>query len=565
MKKMSSALIMVIENIKSSIRDALSSAISAELILHNEIPDINIEIPANRKNGDLSSNIALVSAKMFKSSPKKIADIIVSDLKSLNSLISKVEIAGPGFINFFLTQEFYTKVLEEIDYFGPKFGQSNIGNGKKVMVEFVSANPTGPMHMGNARIGALGDCLAAVLDAVGYDVWREFYINDAGSQIEKFGKSLEARYLQIYKDSVPFPEDGYQGDDIKELAKEFADKHGESFLNTNQDERKKELVKFALPKNIEKMHKDMMKYKINFDNWFNESDLHKNGEIQEIIDTLNKRGYTYKSDGALWYRASLFGSEKDEVLVRNNGIPTYFAADIAYHKNKLQERKFDLCIDILGADHHGHVARMKGAMKALGLEPDKLHILLVQLVRLIKDGEVVRMSKRTGKAIQLSDLLDEVSSDAARFIFNMYEADSSMDFDLDLAVKKDSENPVYYVQYAYARICSIFNSCDKEFLNNIKSKKVNLSLLESEEEKELIFHMSILTLELIKAAKNFDPTKITRYLITLANLFHKFYTVHKVIIKDTELMYARLSLCGYVRTVIKNILDMFKISAPEKM
>ncbi len=499
-KKMSNTLIMVIENIKSSVRDALSGAISDGLISCPEFPDINIEIPANRKNGDLSTNIAMTSAKIFKSSPHKVADIIVSRLKYLNTLVDKVEIAGPGFINFFLTQEFYSKVLEEIDYLGPKFGRSNIGSGKKVMVEFVSANPTGPMHIGNARGGVLGDCLAAVLEAVGYDVWREFYVNDAGNQIEKFGKSLDVRYRQIFEgeDSLPFPEDGYQGDDIKDLAKEFAEKYSDSFLDKDDRERKDALIKFALPKNIEKMHEDMHKYRINFDNWFSESDLHKNGEVKEVIDILKQKGYTYEMDGALWYRASLFGAEKDEVLIRRNGIPTYFAADVAYHKNKLQSRNFDLCIDILGADHHGHVARMEGAIKALGIESDKLHILLFQLVRLLKDGEVLRMSKRTGKAIQLSDLLDEVNTDAARFMFNMYEPSSSMDFDLDLAVKKDSENPVYYVQYAYARICSIFNSCGKKFYDDIQNKKIDFSVLESKEEKELIFHMSTLAMELIK-------------------------------------------------------------------
>lgn len=564
---MSNTLIMVIENIKSSVRDALSGAISDGLILCPKFPDINIEIPANRKNGDLSTNIAMTSAKIFKSSPHKVADIIVSRLKYLNTLVDKVEVAGPGFINFFLTQEFYSKVLEEIDYLGPKFGRSNIGSGKKVMVEFVSANPTGPMHIGNARGGVLGDCLAAVLEAVGYDVWREFYVNDAGNQIEKFGKSLDVRYRQIFEgeDSLPFPEDGYQGDDIKDLAKEFAEKYSDSFLDKDDRERKDALIKFALPKNIDKMHEDMHKYRINFDNWFSESDLHKNGEVKEVIDILKQKGYTYELDGALWYRASLFGAEKDEVLIRRNGIPTYFAADVAYHKNKLQSRNFDLCIDILGADHHGHVARMEGAIKALGIESDKLHILLFQLVRLLKDGEVLRMSKRTGKAIQLSDLLDEVNTDAARFMFNMYEPSSSMDFDLDLAVKKDSENPVYYVQYAYARICSIFNSCGKKFYDDIQNKKIDFSVLESKEEKELIFHMSTLAMELIKAAKSYDPTKITRYAITLANLFHKFYTVNKVITEDPLLMNARLALCGYVRTVIKNILDMFKITAPQKM
>ncbi len=564
---MSNVLVMVIENIRSSIRDALNSAVSSGILPLTETPAINVEIPADRKNGDLSSNIALISSKIFKMPSPKIAKIVVSDLKSLNSLIEKVEIAGPGFINFFLTQEFYTKVLEEVDYLGAKFGRSNIGNGKKVMVEFVSANPTGPMHMGNARIGAFGDCLAAVLEANGYDVFREFYINDAGNQIDKFARSLDARYKQKFlgEELVPFPEDGYHGDDIKSLAEKFANVRGSSFIEKDEKERKKALSDFALPINIEKMKKDLLRYKIKFDNWFCESDLYKNGEVDDVINTLKTKGYTYEADGALWYKATLFGSEKDEVLVRNNGIPTYFAADIAYHRNKLIKRKFDLCIDIVGADHHGHVARMQGAMAALGIDPERLQILLVQLVRLVKGKEVIKMSKRSGTAVYLSDLLDEVSSDAARFIFNMYEAGGAMDFDLDLAVKSDAENPVYYVQYAHARICSIFNLCAKELIENMNNKNLDFSLLDTKEERELIFHMATLTTDMIRSAKNYDPTKITRYVITLANLFHKFYSTCKVMCDDPAIMYARLSLCGYVRTIIRNILNMFNISTPEKM
>lgn len=565
---MSNAFIMLTENIKSSIRDALNNAMINGIIAATDIPDINVEIPANRNNGDLSSNIAMTSAKIFKISPHKIAEIIVSDLKSLSNSINKVEIAGAGFINFYLNQDFYGIVLKEINEREEYFGRSNIGKGKKVMVEFVSANPTGPMHMGNARIGAFGDCLSSILDAVGYNVHREFYVNDAGNQIEKFATSLDIRYQQIYKgeNSIELPETCYQGEDIKHLAKEFSDKYSDEFINKDENERKQALISFALPKNIEKMQKDMFKYKINFDKWFNESELYKNGEVKNIIDTLTKNGYTYEKEGALWYKASLFGAEKDEVLVRKNGIPTYFAADIAYHINKIKTRNFDLCIDVLGADHHGHVSRIKSAItEALGVDKKKLHILLIQLVRLIKDGEVIKMSKRTGKAIQLSNLIDEVSSDAARFIFNMYEAGSSMDFDLDIAVRQDSKNPVYYVQYAYARICSIIKSLDKEMIENIKEKRVNFSLLESKEEKELIFHMSILTDEIIRSAKSFDPTRITRYVITLANLFHKFYTEHKVLTDEPDIMYARIHLCICTKIVIKNILNMLKITTPENM
>lgn len=564
---MSSTLIMLIENIKSSIKDSLSNSMIKGLIPTIDLPNINIEIPSDRKYGDLSSNIALTSAKIFKIPPKKLANIILSDLRSLSSLICKYEIANSGFINFFLDTEFYSKVLEEADSLGSRFGRSNIGNGKKVLVEFISANPTGPMHIGNARGGALGDCLSEILDAAGYNVYREFYVNNAGNQIEKFGMSLDIRYQQIWKgeSSIKFPEDGYQGDDVKDLAQKFSDKYSDSFINEDESDRRKALIEFALPININNIKNDISKYKIEFNNWFYESDLYESGEVQKVIQKLKERGYTYELDGAIWYRATLFGSKKDEVLVRKNGIPTYFASDIAYHKNKIETRQFDLCIDILGADHHGHLERMMSAMNALGIDKTKLHIMIFQLVRIIKNGEVLRMSKRTGKSIQLSDLLDEVSTNSARFIFNMYDPNSNMDFDLDLAVKKDSQNPVYYVQYAYARICSIFNLCNSEMVKNIQNKNLDLSVLDSKEEKELIFHISTLTGEIINAAKHFDPTKITRYTIALANLFHKFYATHKILVDDPSTMYSRLFLCNCVRIVLKNVFNILNIDSPEKM
>lgn len=564
---MSSTLIMLIENIKSSIKDSLSNAMIRGEIPTIDLPEINIEIPSDRKYGDLSSNIAMASAKIFKMSPKKLANIILSDMRPLSSLIEKYEIAGSGFINFFFDTEFYSEVLNEANSLGKRFGKSNIGNGKKVIIEFISANPTGPMHIGNARGGALGDCLSEILDAAGYDVYREFYVNDAGNQIEKFGISLDIRYQQIWKgeNSIELPEDCYQGNDIKDLAQKFSEQYSNTFIEKNENERRKALIEFALPININNMKSDISKYKIKFDNWFYESDLYKSGEVQTVIEKLKERGYTYELDGALWYKATLFGAKKDEVLVRQNGIPTYFASDIAYHKNKIETRQFDMCINILGADHHGHVDRMINAMSALGIDKSRLHIMIFQLVRLVKDGETLRMSKRTGDSIQLSDLLEEVNSNSARFIFNMYEPNSDMDFDLDLAVKKDSQNPVYYVQYAYARICSIFNSCGIEMTENIKNKRLNLSVLNSKEEKDLIFHISTLTGGIIKASKYLDPTKITRYAITLANLFHKFYTAHKVLVDEPEIMYSRLFLCNCVRIVLKNIFDMLKIDAPEEM
>lgn len=554
--------------LKDSIKEAISIALKNKDLPEETIPEFDIEIPAERDHGDLSANVALMSAKKFKMPPRKIAEIILNNLKLDNNLILKSEIAGPGFINFFLNAKFFENTLKEIIKHGKDYGASDFGKGKRIMVEFVSANPTGPMHMGNARLGALGDCLASILDKVGYYVYKEFYVNDAGNQIEKFGLSLDVRYRQICngKDSVEMPEECYQGQDITDLAQEFFDIHGKKYVDESFDVRKKMLIDFALPKNIERMKKDMEKYKIIYDNWFYESKLHKNNEITNVIKILKKNGYTYTRKGCLWYKSSIFGSGKDDVLIRANGIPTYFAADIAYHYNKFITRKFDTCVDIWGADHHGHVERMKGVMEALGIDRDRLHVILVQLVRLLKNGEIVRMSKRTGKAIQLSDLLDEVGADSARFIFNTHESGSGMDFDLDLAVKQDSQNPVYYVQYAHARICSIFKKLD----SNVKdlysgSKDPDLSCLTQEIEKKLIFYMAMYPQELIKSAKNYDPTKITRYIINLATLFHKFYSSCKIVSEDSKLTVARLYICESVRIILKSILELMKVDAPESM
>ncbi len=554
--------------LKDSIKEAISIALKNKDLPEETIPEFDIEIPAERDHGDLSANVALMSAKKFKMPPRKIAEIILNNLKLDNNLILKSEIAGPGFINFFLNAEFFENTLKEIIKHGKNYGASDFGKGKRIMVEFVSANPTGPMHMGNARLGALGDCLASILDKVGYYVYKEFYVNDAGNQIEKFGLSLDVRYRQICngKDSVEMPEECYQGQDITDLAQEFFDIHGKKYVDESFDVRKKMLIDFALPKNIERMKKDMEKYKIIYDNWFYESKLHNNNEITKVIKILKKNGYTYTRKGCLWYKSSIFGSGKDDVLIRANGIPTYFAADIAYHYNKFITRKFDTCVDIWGADHHGHVERMKGVMEALGIDRDRLHVILVQLVRLLKNGEIVRMSKRTGKAIQLSDLLDEVGADSARFIFNTHESGSGMDFDLDLAVKQDSQNPVYYVQYAHARICSIFKKLDSDVKDLYSSSKdPDLSCLTQEIEKKLIFYMAMYPQELIKSAKNYDPTKITRYIINLATLFHKFYSSCKIVSEDSKLTVARLYICESVRIILKSILELMKVDAPESM
>lgn len=554
-------------NLRTLIIEAIGKAITAGQLPSEPIPDFTIEVPADRSHGDWAANVAMVSAKAFKLAPRKIAEAVASHIVLDSSYFKSCEIAGPGFLNFFLNEQFYVDVVKEVIAEGDNYGHSDFGQNKKVMIEFVSANPTGPMHMGNARGGALGDCLASVMSAAGYDVWREFYVNDAGNQIEKFGNSLEARYLQMYlgEENVPFPEDGYQGEDIKDRAAEFAAINGDKFIHVDSHIRQQALIEYALPHNIEKMQKDLKKYGITYDQWFLESTIHKNGELQETIEELTKRGYTYEKDGALWYKATEFGSDKDDVLVRQNGNPTYFAADIAYHRNKFVKRGFDLCIDIWGADHHGHVARMKGAMEALGLDSSKLDVILMQLVRLTQNGEVVRMSKRTGKAIQLGDLLDEVPVDSARFLFNMREANSQMEFDLDLAVKQDSQNPVYYVQYARARICSILKALAADGITPYPCTDEELRLLTAPAELELIRHLSAYTSEIIEAAKDYDPARITRYVITLATLFHKFYDACRVKGDNPHLTNARLTLCIATSTVICNVLNMFKISTPESM
>lgn len=563
---MTSTVTLAEQQLKDAVRKAALEAMAAGELPEAELPPVAVEIPGDRAHGDLASNIAMLSARAFHKAPRQIADILLSHLSLGGTYLERAETAGPGFLNFFLSPAFYAAAVAEILEQKDQYGRSDYGAGKKVMVEFVSANPTGPMHMGNARGGALGDCLASVLDAAGYDVWREFYINDAGNQIEKFGLSLEVRYLQLFLgDQAPeMPEDAYHGDDIREHARHYADEHGDTLVALPSDQRRKALVAYALPLNIEKMKADLLKYRIEYDQWFRESSLHDAGEVREVLDLLGQKGLTYEKDGALWYKASENGGEKDEVLVRANGTPTYFAADIAYHRNKFR-RGFDTCIDVWGADHHGHVARMKGAMDAVGLDGSKLQVVLIQLVRLMRDGEVVRMSKRSGKAIQLADLLDEVPVDAARFFFNLREANSRMDFDLDLAVEQSASNPVYYVQYAHARICSLFRNLQSEGVTLRPCSPEELSLLSAPEEKELIRHLAAYPGEIVAAAKDYDPARMTRYCMDLASLFHKFYNACRVKGEEEQLLQARLSLCAAARYTLKNALTLLKIDAPESM
>ena len=572
------------QQIRQVILDAMGKAVSAGTLPAEPVCDFKIEVPADNKNGDFSSNVAMMSTKAFRMNPRKIGEIILENIDLKGTYLARCEIAGPGFLNFYLSPSYYSAILKDVRECGKDYGRSSYGQGKKVNVEFVSANPTGPMHMGNARGGALGDCLAAIMDYAGYDVSREFYINDAGNQIEKFGLSLDIRYQQLYKgeDAVELPEDSYHGEDIKERAQEFANVYGDSYLGKSEDERRKALIDYALPKNIDNMKATLSKYRIEYDKWFNESIVHNDGELKDTIELLKNNGLTYEKDGALWYKNIEVQTKmllnqgktqdyidklelKDDVLIRANGNPTYFAADIAYHRNKLEVRKFDLAIDIWGADHHGHVARMKSALDAIGVDSTRLDVILMQLVRLTRNGEAVRMSKRTGKAITLVDLLEEIPVDASRFLFNMREAGSQMDFDLDLAVEQSSKNPVYYCQYAHARICSILKKLGNDGIEIRDCSAEELELLTDETEKDIIRHLASLTGEIVEAVKKYDPAKITRYTIELATLFHKFYNACRVVCDDESLMQARVYLCICVRDTIKNILNLLKIEAPESM
>lgn len=551
--------------LRNAIIDAMGRAMSAGELPLAPTPNFTIETPADRTNGDLASNVAMVSARAFKKAPRAIAEAITKYIELEGTNLDRFEIAGPGFINFFYGKQFYTSVIREIEEKGADYGKSDFGQGKRILVEFVSANPTGPMHIGNARGGALGDSLASVLSAAGYDVSREFYVNDAGNQIEKFATSLEIRYLQIYKDGIELPEDAYHGQDIIDHAKNFAEINGDKYVNAESSERRKALVNFALPKNIQGLENDLLKYRIKYDRWFRESTLHQSGAVKNIVELLKEKGHTYEQDGAIWFKATEFGADKDFVLVRSNGIPTYVVPDIAYHYDKLVTRGFDKAIDVLGADHHGYVPRLKAALTALGIDASRLDAVLMQMVRLVRNGEIVKASKRSGKAITLVTLLEEVPIDAARFFFNLREPNSHFDFDLDLAIEQSSQNPVYYVQYAHARICNIVKGLAENGITQRACTDEELALLTAPEEIELINKLASLTGEIITSAKTYDPARVTHYVYETATLFHKFYNACRVKGEDESLMQARLALCVATKTVIENVLTMFKITAPESM
>ncbi len=529
------------------------------------IPDFTVEIPGDISHGDFATNIAMVSARVFRKAPRQIAEALTAQMVLLGTSFDAVEVAGAGFINFTLGRRWFSASVQQALNAKENYGRTDYGQGKRMLVEFVSANPTGPMHIGNARGGALGDGIAAVLDWSGYESDREFYINDAGNQINKFGLSLDLRYQQLYRDGVEMPEDSYHGDDIVEHAKNFAAIHGDKYMSAPEEERRKALVEYALPINIKNLETDLAKYRIHYDRWFKESSLHADGSVDKVIKLLKEKGHTYEAEGATWFKATEFGADKDFVLVRSNGFPTYIVPDIAYHYDKLVTRGYDKAINVLGADHHGYVARMKAALQAIGIDPSRLDVVLMQMVNLVRDGQIIKASKRSGKAITLVTLLEEIPVDAARFYFNLREPNSQFDFDLDLAVEQSSQNPAYYVQYAHARICSIVAKLKSEGIEPRDVTLEELDLLVAPEEIELIRHLAKLPNEIVESAKAYDPAKMTRYALDLATLFHKFYNACKVLCGDEKLMQARLALCLAVRIALKNTLTILKIDAPETM
>ena len=575
------------QQVKETVMNALGRLVAEGKIEAVPLPAFNVERPADVSHGDFSCNAAMASAKALRNNPRAIGQMIADAAVLDGTVFETIEVAGPGFLNFFISPLWFNETVGEVISSGSDYGKTELGKGKRVLVEFVSANPTGPMHIGNARGGALGDSLSSVLQFAGYEVEREFYVNDAGNQIEKFGKSLSIRYMQIAdgnksdviasygdddvcrkifedEENFPMPEDVYKGVDIIEHAYNFYKINGDKFVNADEESRKSALVEYALPLNIDGLEKDLAKYRIVYDTWFRESSLHKSGAVKQIVDMLTEKGQTYEKDGAIWFKASDFGDDQDRVLVRANGIPTYFVPDIAYHYNKLVTRGFDKAIDILGADHHGYIARMKAALTALGVDASKLDIVIMQMVMLVRNGETVKLSKRSGKAITLSTLLDEVPIDAARFFFNLRDPNTHLEFDLELAIEESSNNPVFYVQYAHARICSILRRMEEEGTgySNIPVSELNFN---HPAELALIRHIAALPNCINEAAKDYNPSKITKYLCDLAQLFHKFYDNCKIKGEEENILQSRLSLCVATKTVFKNLLDLLKVDAPEKM
>ncbi|MNW49139.1 Arginine--tRNA ligase [compost metagenome] len=554
-----------LEQVNQNLKDAIIEAIvAAEIVGREEVPAIVLEVPKDKAHGDLATNAAMQLTRIAKKNPRQIAEALINQLDFSKAGIEKADIAGPGFINFTLGKSYLYPVLEQVYAQGENYGRTSKGSGQKIEVEFVSANPTGSLHLGHARGAAVGDALCNVFDFAGYEVTREYYINDAGNQVVNLSKSIEARYLQELGQDAEMPEDGYHGEDIRGFAKELVAEKGDSLLSFSTEERAAFLSKYGLEKELAKIKRDLERFRVGFDIWYSETSLYKNGLVEASLKDLRDKGQIFEQDGATWLRTTDFGDDKDRVLVKNDGTYTYLTPDIAYHRDKY-ERGYDQMINIWGADHHGYIPRMKAAMEAIGKDPNKLTVLIAQMVSLFQDGEKVKMSKRTGKAVTMVDLMDEVGVDAIRYFFTMRSMDSHLDFDMDLAISTSNENPVYYVQYAHARVCSIFRQAEEQGIAAPEPKDANLSKLTAEHEYNLLRKLGELPEEINLAADNYAPHRLVRYVYELAALFHSYYRAERVITEDAEQTAARLVLLGAVRTTIANVLRLIGVSAPDRM
>ncbi|WP_421382160.1 arginine--tRNA ligase [Bacillus salacetis] len=554
----------IAEQVQDKLRAEIKSAVlKAGLAAENQLPDVILETPKEKSHGDYSTNMAMQLARVAKKAPRMIADDIAANIDQEAASIEKIDIAGPGFINFFMKNEYLTELVPNILDAGDEYGRSDAGKGERINVEFVSANPTGDLHLGHARGASVGDSLCNVLDKAGYKVTREYYINDAGNQIHNLALSVEARYFQALGHDKAVPEDGYQGADIIGIGQQLADEFGDKYIEASEEERYKFFREYGLKYEMEKLKKDLEDFRVPFNVWYSETSLYENGKIDDALKALRDNNHVYEEGGATWFRSTELGDDKDRVLIKNDGTYTYLTPDISYHRDKF-ERGHDILINIWGADHHGYIPRMKAAIEALGYDREKLEVEVIQLVHLFKNGEKMKMSKRTGKAVTMRDLVDEVGLDAVRYFFAMRSADTHMDFDLDLAVSQSNENPVYYAQYAHARICSILRQAEEQGVSF--EEGADYSLLKAEKTIDLLKKLGDFPGIVADAAAKRTPHRVANYINELAAAFHSFYNAEKVLDKENmELTKARLSLIKAVRITMKNALKLIGVSAPEKM
>jgi arginyl-tRNA synthetase len=555
----------VLDSVKQTLKEEIvRSILAAGIVAEGELPDFVLEVPKEKAHGDFATNVAMQLTRIAKRNPRDIAQAIADNLQKDKAYVAHIDIAGPGFINFRMNKSFLYPIISQILEAGDKYGSVDIGRGQRVQVEFVSANPTGSLHLGHARGAAVGDALCNLLELAGYDVTREYYINDAGNQVLNLAKSLEARYRQALGLEAEMPEDGYYGEDIKQFAAELVAEQGDKLLQLSDEERLNYFRSYGLAKELDKIKRDLARFRVHFDEWFSETSIYESGAIDEVLAEIRAQGHIFEKDGATWLRTTTYGDDKDRVLIKNDGTYTYLTPDIAYHRDKYR-RGYDRIINIWGADHHGYIPRMKAAMSALGLDAGKLTVLIAQMVSLYQNGEKVKMSKRTGKAVTMEDLMDEVGVDPMRYFFTMRSMDSHLDFDMDLAVSKSNENPVFYVQYAHARICSIFRQAEEQGIAVPPNGQADLSLLTTEEEFDLLRKMGELPEEVEVAAAQYAPHRLIRYVYELASQFHSYYKAERVIASDAALTQARLSLLAALRIVIANVLRVVGVSAPERM